>query len=161
MNQKACKLHPVTDEQLTVLAHGLSRIDPWLRLGFSEDDFHGLVTAGAPDSQSFAISNGQTLAGLVVLRRNWLFGDYLRILAVLPQAQRRGVGREALDILCQRGREAGADNLWACVSGFNHGALEFYRASGFEVIGTINDLVIEGEDEILIRRRLRPAQALR
>lgn len=82
-----------------------------------------------------------------------MFGDYLRSLAVLQQAQRRGVGRKTIDMLVECCQQARVKNLWACVSAFNTGALTFYDEQGFDRIGTLSDPVTEGEDEVLIRRR--------
>ena len=45
-------------------------------------------------------------------------------------------------------------NLWLCVSGFNTDAQRLYRAHGFERVATLDGLVREGDDELLMRKRL-------
>jgi hypothetical protein len=48
-----------------------------------------------------------------------------------------------------------AANLWLLVSAFNGGARRFYARRGFAPIGTIPDLVVVGQDEILMRKVLK------
>ena len=161
MTQQDYRIEAVTADQALVLADQLSGIDPWLRLGFTAQDFRHLISnTRPPEGEACAILNNNDLAGLVVIRRNWLFGDYLKILAVIPQAQRQGVGQQTLRTIAARSRESGAKNLWACVSAFNSAALDFYDNNGFERIGTLSDLVVEGEDEILVRLRLPMISAI-
>jgi ribosomal protein S18 acetylase RimI-like enzyme len=90
---------------------------------------------------------------LLVLRSPWLRGPYIEVLAVLPQAQGGGAGRA----LVAWAAAQGGGNLWACVSAFNHGARAFYARSGFVEVTALADLVADGHDEILLRRRLAPA----
>jgi ribosomal protein S18 acetylase RimI-like enzyme len=47
--------------------------------------------------------------------------------------RRRGAGTMLLDGLRQWAQERGADSLELNVHEFNHGALKFYRAQGFDV----------------------------
>jgi ribosomal protein S18 acetylase RimI-like enzyme len=80
-----------------------------------------------------------------------LRGAYIELFAVLPAAQGRGVGRAILEFVesSYRGRAA---NLWLLVSAFNSGARGFYEKHGFRPIGVIEDLVVVGQDEILMRK---------
>jgi len=94
------------------------------------------------------------------VRYPWLRGAYIELFAVFPQAQGRGVGRAALEFIetHYRGR---TDNLWLLVSGFNSGARCFYEKQGFYPVGVIVDLVVAGQDEVLMRKVIRPAPSLR
>jgi ribosomal protein S18 acetylase RimI-like enzyme len=47
-----------------------------------------------------------------------------------------------------------ATNIWACVSGFNTRAQQFYEKHGFERMAVLDDLVRPGFAEVLIRKRL-------
>jgi hypothetical protein len=40
------------------------------------------------------------------------------------------------------------------VSAFNPGAQRLYRAHGFEQVAALGDLVRDGDDELLMRKRL-------
>lgn len=138
-------------EQAAVIADTLAGMDPWLTLGYSAEALARSLVVPHPDlTRYLAVRDGEA-QGLVVVRYPWLHGAYIELLAVLPAAQRRGVGRAALAYIesCYRGRTA---NLWLLVSGFNTGARCFYAKHGFCPIGVIADLVVAGQDEVLMRK---------
>ena len=153
-NPATCSLAPVPDDWRAMLARELHAIEPWRKLGYSERAFAALMTTREAEVEVRAIVRNDICCGLTIVRNNWLFGPYLRIFAVLPAVQNSGIGSQALDQLCREAAAKGARNLWACVSGFNPGARHFYERNNFETIGKLEDLVIAGEDEFLIRRRL-------
>ena len=45
-------------------------------------------------------------------------------------------------------------NLWLCVSAFNVAAQRFYARHGFERVATLAGLLRDGDDELLMRKRL-------
>lgn len=136
------------------LAEALSRIDPWGRLGFAP----GVLTAYLEKRDGalsvYGIEVDGALAGGMTLRYPWLKGPYLELLAVLPAHQKRGLGRVALEWAMAQARHGGAANLWACVSAFNTPARAFYHRLGFVEASRLDDLVRDGEAEMLIRKRL-------
>jgi ribosomal protein S18 acetylase RimI-like enzyme len=146
---------PVRPEWIPGLADELCRLDPWKTLGYAPQAFVRLITQTEPGVSTRAIVVEGNCLGLVIVREAWLLGPYLRILGILPVAQGSGIGGEVIDHLCDEARQSGARNFWACVSGFNRRAQGFYYRHGFTVVGTLDDLVIEGQDELLLRRRLR------
>jgi len=56
-------------------------------------------------------------------------------LCVHPNLRRLGHGRDLLDALLARAREAGVQQIFLEVRPSNHAALELYRSSGFAEIG--------------------------
>ena len=82
----------------------------------------------------------------------WLKGPYPELLAMLPPFQGRGVGSEILAWFEQVALTHAARNLWVCASSFNARAIEFYKRQGFRVAATLPGLVVEGCDEILLRK---------
>jgi ribosomal protein S18 acetylase RimI-like enzyme len=55
----------------------------------------------------------------------------------------------------EEARAAGARNCFLCVSASNVGAQSFYRRYGYSEAARLDELIKDGEDEILIRKRLR------
>ena len=45
-----------------------------------------------------------------------------------------------------------ARNLWVCASSYNEGALRLYERHGFHRVATLPGLLIDGDDEILLRK---------
>lgn len=47
-------------------------------------------------------------------------------------------------------------NLFLCVSSFNPDAQKFYLKLGYEKIGVLKNYLVEGHDEILMRKTISP-----
>jgi len=141
-------------DQADSIAATLAAIDPWRTLGYSAGTLARGLESTHPDLTRYLALRGGEPEGLVVVRYPWLRGAYIELFAVFPQAQGRGVGRAALEFIetHYRGR---TENLWLLVSGFNAGARCFYEKQGFYPVGVIVDLVVAGQDEVLMRKVIR------
>jgi [ribosomal protein S18]-alanine N-acetyltransferase len=42
--------------------------------------------------------------------------------------------------------------VFICVSSFNPGARRLYERLGFELVGTLRELLVPGHDELLLRK---------
>lgn len=138
-------------DQARSIAAILAGIDPWRTLGYGAESLARGFGSSHPDvTRYLAVRDGEP-QGLVVVRYPWLRGAYIELFAVLPAAQGQGVGRAALAFVESRYRRRTA-NLWLLVSGFNSGARRFYERHGFHPVGVIEDLVVVGQDEVLMRK---------
>jgi ribosomal protein S18 acetylase RimI-like enzyme len=135
------------------LGAALAAIDPWLTLGYPAQGLSRELSVPHPDLTRFLATRAGKVQGLAVVRRPWLLGAYIELFAVLPAAQRRGVGRAMLRHLERDYRER-TRNIWLLVSGFNTPARRLYESEGFVPIGEIPDLVAPGHDEVLMRKVL-------
>lgn len=115
---------------------------------------HGDYVLGAFDRQ--------TLAGFVWIVPKAGFGrsPYLRLIAVAPSAQSRGVGAELLDH-AEAHFAKDARHLFLLVSDFNARAQEFYQGRGFQKLGAIPDFVLPGIGEQIWVKLLRSQSARR
>jgi ribosomal-protein-alanine N-acetyltransferase len=157
--KKSSNIRSYTPTDRDALASMLSVSEPWRTLGYGTQDWERLFTiveAGAPRESYIIECDGQP-SGLAVVRRQFLFGDYLELLAVSPQQRGRGQGRVLLDHVEER-TFARANNLFACVSDFNADARRFYQRQGYEEVGTLPNLLMDGRDEILLRKTTGPAR---
>jgi ribosomal protein S18 acetylase RimI-like enzyme len=131
----------------------LAGMDPWATLGYSADTLARGLALPHPDLVRYvAIRDGATL-GLATIRYPWLRGAYIELFAVLPPVQGGGVG-DALLTHVEATYRGCTGNLWLLVSGFNTRARRFYERNGFGPIGPIPDLLLPGEEEVLMRKRL-------
>jgi ribosomal protein S18 acetylase RimI-like enzyme len=135
------------------IAGRLARMDPWLTLGYGGRLLSAYLRDDKPDRLLYLIKSAEETLGLAVIRYPWLRGAYIELLAVFPECQGRGLGSAALRFVETRFKGQAA-NLWLLVSSFNADAQRFYERSGFRAIGTIEDFVVAGKDEILMRKRL-------
>jgi ribosomal protein S18 acetylase RimI-like enzyme len=101
-----------------------------------------------------ALSIDGAVAGAAVVRPGWLRGPYLQFLAVVPEAQGRGIGGALLAWMEREARGAKERNLWVAASEINTGAIRLYERFGFRQIATLDDLAWDGRAEILMRKRL-------
>ena len=136
------------------LAAGMSQIEPWTRLGYNEGQLRDALAMHGPDAKAYEARVAGVAQGVVTYRDGWLFGPYIRLLAVLPPAQGHGLGRRLIDQVVDDSRARGARNIWVCASAFNARALAFYESYGFAAVGTLDGLVVADEAEVLLRLRL-------
>ncbi len=135
----------------------LSVSDPWVRLGFSRADWLASFAPAPEGCETYAVEVEGSAEGVAVVRRNFLIGDYLVILAVAPERRGEGLGRVLLGaveaIVLARAR-----NFFLCVSDFNVNARRFYARMGYVEVGPLPDLMVAGAAEILMRKTTGPAR---
>ena len=148
-------LLPMNAEWAVLFGDGLVRMDPWLRLGYSSASLARYFSGYTTERQGWVVLDGESPAACFTVRPDWLRGPLLELLAVLPQHQGKGIGRDIIQWLADETRRQGKANLWIISSEFNEAALVFYRQQGFEDAGVLPDLVSIGETERLLRLRLQ------
>ena len=146
-----------TDDREAVIRM-LADSDPWKRLGYTAVHWERLFTPLPPGREGYVLEQDGMVAGLALLRRQFLFGDYLELLAIAPSTQRKGLGRALLNHL-ERIVFARSTNLFACVSDFNTSARQFYERNGYIEVGPLPDLLMPGTSEILLRKTIGPARS--
>ena len=151
------EVRPYRSEDRTAVIDMLADSDPWKRLGYTARHWERLFDPFPSGREGYVIDIGKDVAGLALLRRHFLFGDYLELLAIAPARQRKGLGGTLLAHV-ERIVFSRSTNLFACVSDFNAAARDFYRRHGFGEVGPIHDLLMPGSAEILLRKTTGPAR---
>ena len=144
------------DDRAAVIAW-LIDSDPWRRLGFHASDWDSYFTPLPQGRDSYVVDEGGKVAGIAVIRQKFLLGDYVELLAVADWAKGKGLGGRLLAHV-ETAVFARAKNLFACVSDFNVHARRFYAKQGFQEIGPLPNLLIQGSAEILLRKTSGPAK---
>lgn len=131
--------------------------EPWKRLGYAEAEWEQLFAPLPPGHECYVIEVDARVAGFALLRLKFLFGDYLGLFAMAEWARGRKLGARLLahveSVVFARGT-----NLFVCVSDFNAGGRRFYKQQGYQEVGAINDFLIPGSAEILLRKTVGPAR---
>jgi ribosomal protein S18 acetylase RimI-like enzyme len=150
-------VRPMTVEDRTGVVEILATSDPWKRLGYQVDDWDHYFAPFPQGRDSYVVDQNGRVAGIAVVRRKFLLGDYVELLGVADWARGKGVGRLLLAYV-----EASVfdrvQNLFACVSDFNDQARRFYKKQGYEEIGPMPDFLIPGSAEILLRKTRGPVR---
>ncbi|MBU2581244.1 MAG: GNAT family N-acetyltransferase [Alphaproteobacteria bacterium] len=136
------------------LATCFGAIDPWVRYGTSADGLKTFIGQEEPGAARFVFRYRGERAGLAIVRADWLRGPYLQFLGLENGFQGRGIGTRFLDWLAADAAAAGHRHVWIMVSDFNTRARAFYARAGYQEIATVPDVVKDGFDEILLRKRV-------
>lgn len=143
------------DREAVVQLLGAS--DPWTTLGYTEEDWNRIFCPVPQGRDSYVLDYDGRIAGIAIVRENFLLGDYLELLGIAPWARGKGLGaamlRQIERIVFERTK-----NLFACVSDFNRAARAFYRKQGYREIGPIPNFLIPGSAELLLRKTAGPAR---
>jgi len=136
----------------------LAESDPWKRLGYTQEDWGRIFCPTPQGRESFVVDTEGTVAAIVIVRQNFLLGDYLELLGVATWARSKGIGKELLahveSLVFRRTK-----NLFACVSDFNKAARGFYKKQGYQEVGPMPNFLIPGSAEILLRKTAGPARS--
>jgi ribosomal protein S18 acetylase RimI-like enzyme len=147
------ELRAMTAAAADELAAKTAAIGPWAHYASEAASISAVLQNTADGSVGYEVRSGAALAGAVVVCCPWLAGPYLQLLAILPAHQNRGIGGSVLAWFEAEARDH-YRNLWLCVSAFNVAAQRFYERHGFERVATLAGLLREGDDELLMRKRL-------
>ena len=123
--------------------------EPWLTLRLSRETAMSVLTD--PAKEVHAIRDASGVAGFVVIDMRGLLRGYVQILCVRADCRRRGLGSTLLQWAEDR-IFRDSPNVFICVSSFNAGARRLYERLGFELVGTLRELLVPGHDELLLRK---------
>jgi diamine N-acetyltransferase len=146
-------LQPITPAAADRLGAAIAGIGPWAHYAIAGTALAEALKSTGAATASYEIACAGESAGAVTIRPAWLVGPYLQMLAVLPDFQGQGIGSRVIAWFEAEARLKGR-SAWLCVSAFNPAAQRLYQAHGFELVATLGDLVRDGDDELLMRKRL-------
>ncbi|MEN8204173.1 MAG: GNAT family N-acetyltransferase [Bacteroidota bacterium] len=141
------------DKEKTVCAEIMAGSEPWLTLGLSVDQV--LRTLNDPLNEVFAAFVKDEIVGTIVIQTKGAFSGYLKSIAV-KQAWRGNKLGEQMMAFTEKEIFSTCTNLFLCVSSFNVNAQKFYLKLGYEKIGVLKNYLVEGHDEILMRKTIAP-----
>jgi GNAT superfamily N-acetyltransferase len=144
-------LSSLRDEHVSWISTVLCSMDPWRTLEYTPDIFEYYFFRADLALTRYEIIFSGTVVGILTLRSPWLSGPFIELMALFEGFQGKGIGRRLIDWICDNYKSF---NLWATVSSFNLKAQKFYSDAGFQQMAILDDLIKEGWDEILLRKRM-------
>jgi [ribosomal protein S18]-alanine N-acetyltransferase len=132
--------------------------DPWQRLGYAAGDWRRIFSPPLEGREAWVVERAGSVDGVALVRLRFLAGDYLEVFAIAARAAGRGLGRFLLTAVEREVFERGK-NFFVCVSDFNHAARRFYARRGYEQVGTLQNFLVHGSSELLLRKTTGPARA--
>ena len=127
--------------------------DPWVTLGITITEVE--KNLGDPLYETFLAISGKEVAGVAVIQMKGACTGYLKSLAVKESWRNRHVGSMLMDFIEKRILTVHA-NIFLCVSSFNEAAKRFYLRRGYTEVGVLRDYLVEGYDELFMRKTKGP-----
>lgn len=130
----------------------MASTEPWITLRPSAVACEAVFRRAG--CELFLARRSETNVGFILLQQSGLAGSpYVGAIAVSEQARGHGVGSQLLafaEFHCHDAR-----NIFLCVSEFNAGAIALYKRTGYEQVGLLKDYIVNGHDELIMRKRLK------
>lgn len=158
MTGGALSIRDLVAHELPDAATLVARQPLFERYGATAEALEGAWRAGleAGDRLMAAVADGSVVGvAWLVPRGAFARSPYLRLLAVATAAAGHGIGTVLLQA-CEDWAFEGADDLFLLVNDDNEAARRFYEQRGFVVTGRVQDYVLPGLDETIMRKR-RPS----
>ncbi len=148
-------IRPLSAGDIDDLAGGLAALPLLVRYGRSAPQIAGDLAAALERGDGLLV-HGEPADGLAwfLAAGTFALGGYLRLLAVTPGSQERGVGALLLAAF-ETAVAARSRHAFLLVSDFNQPAQAFYRKHGYAEVGRLPELVVAGIDELVYWKRLR------
>jgi len=131
----------------------MSSSEPWITL--RRKYAHALRALTHPGREVLVALVEEVLSGFIIINMAGPFQGYIQVICVFPECRDRGVG-SALIKFAEKRIFRETPNVFLCVSSFNTDAQRFYEQLGYKRIGEIEDYVVEGHSEFLMRKPLGP-----
>jgi ribosomal-protein-alanine N-acetyltransferase len=141
------------DADFDTCAALMATSDPWLRLGLDLQTCRRVVRQA--ERETWGAWQGSRLAGFVVLNFKGPFVGYVQLLGVAADLRGQGVGA-ALLAHAEECIFARTPNVFICVSSFNTSAQRFYARLGYQSCGRLDNYLVAGHDELLLRKTRGP-----
>jgi len=132
-----------------VCARMMADSEPWITL--RRDYEASLEIMSDPMREVYVATADGEIAGFVVLLMHGVFVGYVQSVGVGPQWRGRGIGSRLM-ACAERRILRDAPNVFITVSSFNAGAQRLYERLGYEVVGELEDFIIPGYSELLLRK---------
>jgi len=140
-------------QKFALCALMMSKTDPWITL---EMDYNQSLKAfDGSCKEIYVIETKNEIAGFVILQVCGTFSGYIQTICIGEDYRGKGFGTKLLQF-CEDRILKFSPNVFICVSSFNKGAARLYYDFGFKLVGELDNFVIEGFTELLLRKSVGP-----
>ena len=144
----------LASEDIALCTTWMAGSEPWKTLGFTAARCERALQREGLEKW-LAVGEDGTPVGFALLNFSGAFVGYLQLLCVAAEHRDKGVG-SALLTFVEAHVFARHANFFLCVSDFNVGAQRLYARHGFTVVGRLDDYLLPGHVELLLRKTRGP-----
>ncbi len=123
--------------------------EPWITL--KRNHAHCLQAFDGNYKEIYVATENDALLGFIILQMAGTFKGYIQTIAVAADARGKGIGTSLIEFAEKRIATI-SPNVFICVSSFNKKAQDLYYKLGYEKVGILKDFIVNGYDEILLRK---------
>jgi ribosomal-protein-alanine N-acetyltransferase len=142
-----------TQAEREACARLMSGSEPWTTLGRSYDESLAIVSDSS--RESFWVEREGEWAGFLLLSMQGPFCGYIQTVCLRPESRGKGIGTEIV-AWAEAHIFRESPNVFMCVSDFNPGAYKLYQKLGYEMVGRLENYLVQGSAEILLRKTAGP-----
>jgi [ribosomal protein S18]-alanine N-acetyltransferase len=148
------RIEPTSNEEtLDQCAIMMSKSEPWITLKRGLDTCREAMRGNY--KEVYVCFANEKLLGFIVLQMAGVFKGYIQSICVSPEMRGSGFGTALIDFAEKRIFSV-SPNVFMLVSAFNEDAARLYFKLGYEKIGTLKNFVIDGYDELFLRKTIGP-----
>lgn len=140
-------------DQVAACAEMMAKSEPWITLGRDYDA--SVATLTVPSKEVYIALTADEIVGFIILNMQGAFVGYIQTVCVAPEWRGKGIGSQLIAFAEER-IFSETSNVFMCVSSFNPAAQKLYQRLGYEVIGELQDYIVSGHSEILLRKSIAP-----
>ena len=140
-------------DELEACGRIMSGQEPWLTLRRDYDQ--ALALLKNPEREVYVAAADGAVAGFIILVMGGAFKGYIQTIAVSPAWQGHGIGSKLMAFAEER-IFSESPNAFICVSDFNPKARRLYERLGYKLVGELQDFVVAGHSELLLRKSIGP-----
>lgn len=141
-----------TKAEARACAQIMATSEPWITLKRTYGEALKIVANPLREAH-VAVSKGEAI-GFIILQMEGTFTGYIQTVAVRADWRGQGLGSRLI-AFAEKRIFAEKPNVFMCVSSFNKKAQRLYRRLGYEKVGVLENFIVPGHDEILLRKTIR------
>jgi ribosomal protein S18 acetylase RimI-like enzyme len=141
------------DGEADACARMMAASEPWITLGRSLEKAREILAS--PAKEVWVVPGADGPRAFAILDLQGAFVGYLQTICVRPDERGRGVGTRLLAWAESR-IFRDSPNVFLCVSTFNADARRLYERLGYSIVGTLDDYIVRGHGEHLMRKTRGP-----
>jgi len=146
------------DAEARACAEMMSTSDPWIFFGRTFEQC--LDRVNNPMGEVWVAREDGIARGFIILVLQGAFVGYIQVVCVAADARGSGVG-SLLVAFAEERIFRQFPNVFLCVSSINPRARQLYERLGYTLVGELDDYIMRGHSEFLMRKSVGPLAEFR